>query len=143
MKVIFMRGIPGADKSGWAARMFGGDKKAVILSSADFFNVGNRFVWVGSKTPQSHVWNQRRFEKALDDGMETIVIDNTNIKYWEMRPYLDLLEECPEYYEVFQKCLHIDPVDAYPVSRHKVPLLNLIKMYEAFEEVPKMQHFPF
>jgi predicted kinase len=140
-KIIFMRGIPGSGKTPWAMEQFDNDPKAVILSSADFFlDARGRYNWVAKKTPESHAWNQSRFQIALENGMETIVVDNTNIKAWEMQEYLNILENYPEY-EVFQKVMEIDPEEAVYQSVHKVPLYALDRMDAEFEIIDTMEHY--
>ena len=135
-----MRGIPGSGKTPWAIKHFGNGCNAVILSSADFFMKGGRYNWVASKTPHSHTWNKNRFLSALEKGIETIVVDNTNIKAWEMQDYLNLLENHLDY-EVFQKVMEIDPIEAIGASSHKVPGYAIIRMDEDFEIVEEMEHF--
>ncbi len=139
-KIIFMRGIPGSGKTPWAVERFGNDPKAAILSSADFFMKDGKYNWVASKTPQSHSWNLNRFRKAIKEGKETIVVDNTNIKAWEMQEYLNILELFPEY-EVFQKVMEIDPEEAQFCSVHSVPLYALDRMDRMFENVENMEHY--
>ena len=140
MKIIFMRGIPGSGKTPWAIENFGNTPNAAILSSADYFMKDGQYFWVAAKTPQSHSWNINRFKKALMDGKETIVVDNTNIKAWEMQKYLNILENYPEY-EVFQKVMEMDPVHAVHISFHNVPFYALERMDEDFEVVENMAHF--
>lgn len=138
-KVIFMRGIPGSGKTPWAVENFGNDPKAAILSSADFFMRNGRYVWIAKKTPESHSWNLARFMEALNNEKETIVVDNTNIKAWEMHEYLNVLGD--KDYEVFQKVIEMDPEEAVGQSRHKVPLYALDRMDKDFETVETMEHY--
>jgi NEDD4-binding protein 2 len=140
-KIIFMRGVPGSGKTPWAMERFGEDPMAAILSAADYFlDETGKFKWVAHLTPQSHQWNQARFRNALAEGMETIVIDNTNIKAWDMKPYLNILKRYKEY-QVFQKVIDCDLFDAAENSVHEVPLVSIARMDENFEEVLNMSHY--
>ncbi len=139
-KIIFMRGVPGSGKTPWAIEMFGNDLKAVILSSADFFMKQGRYNWIAKLTPQSHAWNQNRFQTALEQGMETIIVDNTNIHAWEMHDYITMLENYPEY-EFFQKVMDVDLETACNGTVHNVPAFAIIRMDEDFEVVDAMEHF--
>jgi predicted kinase len=140
-KIIFMRGVPGAGKTPWAMEHFGEDPSAAILSAADYFlDETGKFKWVAHLTPQSHQWNIQRFRNALNDGMETIVVDNTNIKAWDMKPYLKILKEYKDY-QVFQKVMDCDLFDAAENSFHEVPIFSIMRMDENFEEIMDMCHY--
>lgn len=136
-----MRGVPGSGKTPWAVEQFGNDPDAVILSSADFFMKNGRYNWIAKLTPNSHAWNQERFSNAIQEGKATIIVDNTNIKAWEMQEYLNILEDFQAEYEVFQKVMEVDLGEAIRGSIHKVPDYAIIRMDEDFEELNTMGHF--
>nr|CAG4640919.1 EOG090X07J8 [Eulimnadia texana] len=38
----------------------------------------------------AHCWNQKRAAKKLEEGVSPVIIDNTNLEAWEMKPYVDM-----------------------------------------------------
>ena len=43
--------------------------------------------WSGSKLRAAHSWNFKRFTAAIRDESTPIIVDNTNLAVWEMKPY--------------------------------------------------------
>ena len=83
-KLYIMRGLPGSGKSTQAHQIGG-----LIYSTDDFFIKDGIYQFDSSKLTQAHQWNQQRTKEALDDKIHTVVVDNTGIKAWEMRPYAE------------------------------------------------------
>ena len=81
------RGCPGSGKS-YLARSLDG----LVLSTDDFFMKNGKYIFEPSLIAQAHAWNQKRARKAMQDGFEHIIIDNTNTKLWEMKPYVEMAE---------------------------------------------------
>lgn len=91
--LIIMRGAPGCGKSFLSQeilQMTIGEVQNIqthIMSSDDFFFVRGVYKHDKSRIPEAHMWNQRRAQKAMEQGISPIIIDNTNIEIWEMEPY--------------------------------------------------------
>ncbi|XP_076803363.1 uncharacterized protein LOC143447240 [Clavelina lepadiformis] len=86
LEIYLMRGAPGSGKSTLAKKLAG--KNGVILSTDDFFMIRGIYYFDPSRLSEAHSWNQRQAEQFLSKGMSPVVIDNTNIVGWEMRPYM-------------------------------------------------------
>lgn len=41
----------------------------------------------------AHKWNQNRVKEEMTNGNPLVIVDNTNIQYWEMKPYVELTNE--------------------------------------------------
>lgn len=91
MNLILMRGVSGSGKSTRARELEGPDK--VILSTDDFFMIEDKYVFDPKKLPENHRLNQERCREHMILKTRTIIIDNTNIQSWEMRPYKQLALE--------------------------------------------------
>lgn len=91
--IIIMRGISGSGKSTLAKhiqKLNGG----VIYSTDDFFTDENGiYQFDPKKIAMNHIKNQNRTEEAMKDEISPIIIDNTNLKAWEMKPYVILAEK--------------------------------------------------
>nr|XP_009936461.1 PREDICTED: NEDD4-binding protein 2-like 1 [Opisthocomus hoazin] len=66
---------------------------AVILSTDDFFIENGVYVFEPEFLEDAHKWNQKRARKAMKNGKSTVIIDNTNIHAWEMKPYVIMARE--------------------------------------------------
>ncbi|KAJ8266698.1 hypothetical protein GJAV_G00133610 [Gymnothorax javanicus] len=90
--LIIMRGLPGSGKTALAREIMEDyGNTGVILSTDDYFidddgNYHFKFRQLGT----AHEWNKDRAEEAMQDGEHPIIIDNTNMRLQEMRPYVEL-----------------------------------------------------
>ncbi|XP_037932505.1 uncharacterized protein LOC119667287, partial [Teleopsis dalmanni] len=95
--MVLMRGAPGSGKSTIANAIversvpLEGNYKLedFVFSTDDFFydNIG-QYKWVPNRLEDAHVFNQKRVEQKAALGWSPIIVDNTNIKLWEMLPYV-------------------------------------------------------
>lgn len=86
-KILYIvRGLPGSGKSTKAKALAG--EQGLIYSTDDFFVVNGKYVYDAKMIPEYHAKNIERTVKAILQGKPVIVIDNTNIKLWEMKKYV-------------------------------------------------------
>lgn len=90
-KVVIMRGISGAGKSTYIKNHFPG----AFVCSADsyFYNENGEYTFNPSLLGQAHQNCKKQFIKAIKKKFSLIVIDNTNTKMWEMKPYINIARE--------------------------------------------------
>lgn len=87
--LVLMRGLPGSGKTTLAKEMKG--PTGVVLSTDDFFcDKHGRYIYDPSKIGEAHQWNKHRAIQRLKQGKTPIIIDNTNLQAWEMKPYVQL-----------------------------------------------------
>jgi len=85
-KLIIMRSPSGAGKSTLAQELGSG---GVVLSTDDFFTTPEgEYQFNLRNLGKAHKWNQDRAAKAMEEGISPVVIDNTNVKAFEIRSYL-------------------------------------------------------
>ena len=89
--LIIIRGVSGAGKSTLANEL---GRDGVVFSTDDYFydDKGN-YNFDPKKLSIAHKWNQDRTEEALKQGVSPVVVDNTSIKFWEMRSYVELSQQ--------------------------------------------------
>lgn len=87
--MIILRGLQGSGKS-THAKLY--NTKA-ICSADDYFVRGGEYRWYGSGLFKAHKWCIRKCERHLKNGTPRIVIDNTNVRARDLRPYQDLAKE--------------------------------------------------
>ena len=87
--LILLRGVSGSGKSTFAKKYQGG----FIFSTDDFFMQDGIYKFDPEKIKYYHELNVLRTENAMKQGMTPITIDNTNLKAWEMKPYVELADK--------------------------------------------------
>ncbi|XP_035536103.1 NEDD4-binding protein 2-like 2 [Morone saxatilis] len=88
--LILMRGLPGSGKSTLARELLSTGPSGLILSTDDYFTHREGYRYEPGFLGAAHEWNQRRAKDAMQDGRSPIIIDNTNIQAWEMKPYVKM-----------------------------------------------------
>lgn len=89
--MIIMRGVSGSGKSTKARQMAG--PSGQIFSTDDFFEPDYDAQFSDEQLPKAHQWNQQRVAQALQSGVSPVVVDNTNVEAWEMKPYVQLAQQ--------------------------------------------------
>ncbi|XP_077467698.1 NEDD4-binding protein 2-like 2 [Stigmatopora argus] len=88
--LILMRGLPGSGKTTMARTLLPSGPSGLILSTDDYFVHNDGYRYEPSLLGEAHVWNHRRASDAMHDGHSPIIIDNTNLQAWEMKPYVQM-----------------------------------------------------
>ena len=92
--MIIMRGISGCGKS-TLAHEIANNNNGIVFSTDDYFGQGNDYItnFSDEKLPEAHAWNIENVKKAIERGVDFIIIDNTNIKSYAPKPYVLLADE--------------------------------------------------
>ncbi|QTH71679.1 AAA family ATPase [Pseudoalteromonas xiamenensis] len=94
MKQAFiLRGLPGSGKSHYAfslaEELVGGDETRYVICSTDdyFLQTDGSYQFDKTKLSEFHNLNLARFINSLAEGIELVIVDNTNIRRWEYVAY--------------------------------------------------------
>ena len=132
-KVIIMRGIPGCGKTTYIKKNF---PKAFICSADDYFtDEDGNYNYRKEEAGEAHAQSQTRFAAALEVGVPLVIVDNTNTRMWEMEHYIYLAEECGYKLEFIR--FDVPTNDAHERNIHKVPLSEVERLADLFEELPE------
>ncbi|KAM4790388.1 NEDD4-binding protein 2-like 1 isoform 2-T2 [Cyanocitta cristata] len=134
-RLVLLRGLPGAGKSTLARQLKRDHPSAVVLSTDDFFVENGVYIFEPDFLEDAHKWNQKRARKAMKNGKSPVIIDNTNIHAWEMKPYVMMARE--NRYEVtFQEPDTPWKFNVQELTRrniHHVPREKIQRMKEQYE----------
>jgi predicted kinase len=116
-QVVILRGTSGSGKSTFIKNSF---PQAVVCSADHFFldNDGN-YNFDPKALGKAHSQCQYKFSRALDEGMSCIIVDNTNTRAKEMRPYINMANEAD--YDILIVRLEVAPEVAASRNVHGVP----------------------
>ena len=93
-RLIILRGLPWSGKSYRAKELAG--KDGLIFSTDEYWykiedgKNPNIYSFNPNKLKQAHEWNQHRAKEAIQRGKPLIIIDNTNVRKSEPKPYIEM-----------------------------------------------------
>ncbi|NXU83107.1 N4BP2 protein, partial [Xiphorhynchus elegans] len=91
--LVLLRGVPGSGKSYLARNLLEDNPGGIILSTDDYFYKHGQYHYDPNCLGEAHDWNRKRAKEAFERGISPIIIDNTNIQAWEMKPYVTLAQQ--------------------------------------------------
>lgn len=131
-KIKIMRGIPGSGKSTYVRTNFA---DAEVCSADDYFmNPEGIYEFNREKLGEAHKQCMQIFLHAVISGQPLIVVDNTNIRFWEFAGYLQVGNAM--LYEVEIIRIIADPEIAAARNTHGVPAGAIKHMHKRIEGVP-------
>jgi len=134
-KVTIMRGIPGSGKSTWIENNCCSDPTYAVSADDYFTDIETgEYRFDSTKLPLAHNVCLQRFLALLNSGVTSIVVDNTNVRTFEIAPYYRLAEIFG--YEVEVIWLVCDPSVAVARSIHGVPENLVRSMAVSFDPLP-------
>lgn len=91
--LVLVRGLPGSGKTSLVESIFAG--RAKLFAADDYFIRDGVYKFDGSLLGRAHNQCLELTEDALKSGgseriRPIVAVHNTFVKYWEMRPYLEL-----------------------------------------------------
>ncbi|NWU02218.1 N4BP2 protein, partial [Urocynchramus pylzowi] len=91
--LVLLRGVPGSGKSYLARNLLEDNPGGIILSTDDYFYKHGQYHYDPDCLGEAHDWNRKRAKEAFEMRISPIIIDNTNIQAWEMKPYVALAQQ--------------------------------------------------
>ncbi|XP_078513281.1 NEDD4-binding protein 2-like 1 [Lissotriton helveticus] len=134
--LYLIRGLPGSGKTTLTRQLKHAFPSAVTFSTDDFFiNEDGTYEYSPDFLGEAHMWNQKRAKKAMKNGKSPIIIDNTNIHAWEMKPYV-LMALQNNYEVIFREPETRWKFNVQELARknsHGVPKEKIQRMKEQYE----------
>ncbi|NWW90099.1 N4BP2 protein, partial [Rhynochetos jubatus] len=91
--LVLLRGVPGSGKSYLARTLLEDNPGGIILSTDDYFYKDGQYHYDPDCLEEAHDWNRKRAKEAFEMRISPIIIDNTNVQAWEMKPYVSLAQQ--------------------------------------------------
>lgn len=136
--VVILRGIPGSGKTTAAGhlnmiRFSRGNSTMSVCSADNYFLNDGVYKFDPVKIKLAHEDCYKRFDLALRSG-ESVIVDNTNTRIWEMQKYINRANECGARVTVYR--MDTDLETCLRRQTHGVPRDKVIQMHERFEDYP-------
>ncbi len=131
MNLIILRGIPGSGKSTFIKN---NHPDAKVCSADHYFTEADgTYTWNREEASQAHEECKLKCERYMSNKEKKIIIDNTNIHWYEMEPYIHLSEE----YNYSLSFIRIDAnvEDAIKRNIHDVPPEVIRRMAMNMEKI--------
>ncbi|XP_072191398.1 NEDD4-binding protein 2 isoform X2 [Excalfactoria chinensis] len=133
--LVLLRGVPGSGKSYLARMILEDNPGGVILSTDDYFYKCGKYHYDAYCLGEAHDWNRKRAKEAFEMKISPIIIDNTNIQAWEMKPYVTLAQQF-KYKVIFRepdtwwkfKPKELERRNVHGVSKEKIK--RMLEQYE-------------
>ncbi|KAM9449648.1 NEDD4-binding protein 2 isoform 2-T2 [Clarias gariepinus] len=91
--LVLLRGAPGSGKSTLASALLQQNPGGVVLSTDEYFTHDGVYRYEPTVLGEAHAWNHQRAKEAFEKNLTPIIIDNTNLQSWEMKPYVALAQK--------------------------------------------------
>jgi len=91
--MLIMRGLPGSGKSFLVKQIKLKYPQSVSVSADDYFMVDGQYKFQAKLLKEAHEFSQSTCEYHCRENKSVIIVDNTNVKRWEMSNYLVLAEK--------------------------------------------------
>ncbi|XP_023376389.1 NEDD4-binding protein 2-like 1 [Pteropus vampyrus] len=134
--LYLLRGLPGSGKTTLPRQLQHDFPRALIFSTDDyFFREDGAYEFNPDFLEEAHEWNQERARRAMRTGISPVIIDNTNLHAWEMKPYAVMALE-NNYEVIFREPETRWKFNVQELARrniHGVPREKIHRMKERYE----------
>ena len=134
--LVLLRGLPGSGKT-YLANELVRKSDGIILSTDDYFIRSGVYCFEATQLPTAHEWNQRRAKLFIEKGRTPVIIDNTNLEGWEMKPYVSF--GYTNGYKIFflepDNAWSWKPKDLARYNVHGIKRENIERMLQRYQRV--------
>lgn len=132
--VVLVRGLPGSGKSTLANKL-AKKNNGVIFSTDNFWMIDGEYKFDFKYLSDAHKWNQLNILKALRSSYSYVIVDNTNLTWFECEKFVRMAFDFD--YEVAivepDTSWKYDVEECFKLGTHNVPRETLEKMLTRME----------
>ena len=134
-RLTLMRGLSGSGKSERARELAAGTNAVVISTDDYWFDDDGNYKFDYSKIGEAHDNARQRAHDSMATEEPHVIIDNTNARWWEMFPYLELAREHDYSVEILMVggCGHEDITLYAARNIHNTPVEIIQRQAKNFE----------
>nr|XP_055061399.1 NEDD4-binding protein 2 isoform X2 [Misgurnus anguillicaudatus] len=139
--LVLLRGAPGSGKTTLALAMLDQNPGGVVLSTDDYFTRNGQYYYELNSLGEAHEWNHQRAKEAFEKGQTPIIIDNTNMQCWEMKPYVAMAQKY-RYKVLFREpdtWWKAKPRELEKRTRHQVTKEKIRRMLDRYDRFVSVQ----
>uniref|UniRef100_A0A3B4VK84 NEDD4 binding protein 2 n=1 Tax=Seriola dumerili TaxID=41447 RepID=A0A3B4VK84_SERDU len=137
--LVLLRGAPGSGKSTKARALLEHNPGGVILSTDDYFTRHGEYQFDPTALGEAHEWNHNQAKEAFERGTNPIIIDNTNMQGWEMKPYVALKHGYKVLFQEPDTWWKNKPRELERRTTHNVPGETIRRMLNGYERFVTVQ----
>ena len=156
--VIINRAISGSGKSTITncivEKLKSNNISVSVYSTDDFFIINGRYIFDFDKLSEYHKKNFKSFKKSIENKLDVVICDNTNLSPWETEAYRNLAREYN--YQILIITLDSREIEEHILSQRitkenpnahgisEETLKNMIRRYYTFDDLlnPKIMVNP-
>lgn len=141
-QLVIVRGLPGGGKSTLAAALVEKAEKqnqtVVVCNCDEYFMVKGEYKFNGSKLGLYHGKCLEKAQKAIDEGVDVVIIDNTNVCLADFKAYVqyalnsDYIVTLMEPDTAWNKDRNVE--ELMKMGTHNVPKSSYDKMLSKWED---------
>ncbi|XP_054460792.1 NEDD4-binding protein 2 isoform X2 [Anoplopoma fimbria] len=139
--LVLLRGAPGSGKSTLARAFLEHNPGGVRLSTDDYFIRHGVYQYDPTALGEAHEWNHKQAKEAFARAANPIIIDNTNMQGWEMKPYV--AQALKHGYKVLFRepdtWWRNKPRELERRTKHNVPVEKIRRMLDYYERFVTVQ----
>lgn len=132
--MIFLRGLPGSGKS-FLARRINSRLGGYIASADNYFIRSGEYRYDRDHLEYAHCDCQNKVKDKAREQVSPIIVDNTNLEAWEMKPYVKTAIEFGYTVQLVEPPTEwrYNPRVCHRYNRHDIPLEKIARMKDKFD----------